>query len=82
MAYVFFILNQYKGNNSRTTDAILTKLDMHQRIKVIYAHLKLHQIPLVDYLVMAPDVTDGITAGRNDGRTETEKTISLRLRRL
>ena len=32
------ILNQYKGNNSCTTDAILTKLHVHQCIMVIYIH--------------------------------------------
>ena len=57
----FLIINQNKGNNSCTTDAILTKFDVHQRIKVIYAHLKFHQIPLVGYLVMAPDVMHGWT---------------------
>ena len=49
--YVDF--NQYKGTNSCTTEAILTKLDMHQRILVICYHIKFHKIPLNGYLVMA-----------------------------
>ena len=66
--------NQYKGNNSCTTDAILTKLDVRQRNMVIYIYIKFHQIPLIGYFVMAPD--------GHDGRTDMEKTISARLRRV
>ena len=41
----FVDLNQCKGNNSCTTDAILPKPDVHQRIMVVYIHIKFHQIP-------------------------------------
>ena len=60
------ILNQCKGNNSCTTDAILTKLKVHQRIVVIYIHIKFHQIPLIGYLVMAPDRHDEWTEGHEE----------------
>ena len=53
------ISDQYKGNNSSTTKAVLTKLDVHQRIIVIYIHIKFHQNPLIGYLVMATDGRDG-----------------------
>ena len=52
------ILSQYRGNNACITDAILTKLNVHQRIEVIYILIKFHQIPLIGYLVMAPDGRD------------------------
>ena len=55
----FVISNQYKGNNSCPTDAILTKLTVHQRIMVIYIHIKFHKIPLIGYLVMAPGGREG-----------------------
>ena len=57
------ILNQYKGNNSCTADAILIKLYVHQRIIVIYIHIKFHQIQSIGYLVMVPDGRDGRTDG-------------------
>ena len=53
------ILGQYKGNNACTTNAILTKLDMHQCIMVIYIHIKFHQIPMIEYLVITLDGCDG-----------------------
>ena len=43
----FVILNKFKGNNSCITNAILTKLDVHQHIKVTYISfmfLKLHSL--------------------------------------
>ena len=40
---------------------ILTKVNVHQRVMVIYIHIKFHQIPLTGYLVMAPDGRDGRT---------------------
>ena len=54
-------LNQYKGNNSCTTDASLIKFDVHQRIMVIYTciHNMFHRIPLTGNLVMATDGYDG-----------------------
>ena len=67
-------LNQFKGYNSRTTKASLTKLDMHHIVLVIYLYYKFHEIPFSGYLGMARD-------GRTVGRTDTDKTISLRLRR-
>ena len=33
---------------------------------VMYAHIKIHQIPLTDYLVMAPDGCDEQTEWQND----------------
>ena len=39
----------------------MTKVDMHQSIMVMYIHIKFHQIPLIGYLVMAPDGCDGRT---------------------
>ena len=59
------ILNQYMGNNSCSTDAILTKLNMHQSIMVICSHNKFHQIPLIGYVVMAPDGRDRQMGGEN-----------------
>ena len=59
------IFKQYKGNILCTADAILTKLDTHQRIKVIYIHIKFRQIPLVSYLVMAADGRDTDGHGEN-----------------
>ena len=69
MAQFLLILNQHKGNNSCNTYAILTKLDVHQRIMEIYIHFKFQQIPLVGYLLMALDGCDR--------QTNMEKTISL-----
>ena len=43
---------------SCTSDAILTNLDMHQNIMVIYFHVKFHHISLIGYLVMAVDGCD------------------------
>ena len=63
------ILNQYKGNNSCTTDAILTKLDLHQCIMVICIHIKFHQIPLTGYLVVAPDRCGRQMDRMTDGQT-------------
>ena len=50
MAQFCFILNQYKGNNSCITEAILTKLDIFQRIMVIYIYIyiyKFNEIPSI-----------------------------------
>ena len=63
------ILNHYKGNNSCTIEAMLTKLDVHQCIMVIYMHIKFHEIQLNGYLVMALDGHDGRTDWRTEGRT-------------
>ena len=60
------IVNQYKGNNSCTSDAFLTKLKVHQRIVVIYIHIKVYQIPLIGYLVMAPDGHDEWAEGHGE----------------
>ena len=59
------ICNHYKGSNSNSTDAILTNLDVHQRIMVIHIciHIKFHQIPFIGYLVMAPGGREGRTDG-------------------
>ena len=57
------ILNQFKGYNSCTTEASLTKLDMHQHVIVIYIYIKFYEILFNSYLVMAKD-------GRKDERTE------------
>ena len=43
------------GFNSCTTEASQTKLDVHQRIIVIYICFKFHEILFSDYLVMAPN---------------------------
>ena len=64
------ILNQYKGNNSCATEAILTKLDVRQRNMVIYIHIMFHEIPVIGYLVMSSDGRDKRTGGRNDGQTD------------
>ena len=51
------------GFNSCTTEASQTKLDVHQRIIVIYICFKFHEILFSDYLVMAPN-----------GQADTQKT--------
>ena len=66
--------NQFKGYNPCTSKANLTKLDVHQRVIVIYIYNKFHEILFSSYLVMAEN-------GRTEGRTDMEKTIYLRLRR-
>ena len=40
---------QTKGNNSSTTDDILTKLYMHNYIMVIYTQYKFHESPSIAY---------------------------------
>ena len=45
-------------------DAILTKLDVHQKIMVIYIYIKFHRIQLIGYLVMALDGPDWRTDGQ------------------
>ena len=52
---IVWILNQFKGYNSRTTEASMTKLDMHLIVIVILIQHKFHEIPFNSYLVMAPD---------------------------
>ena len=53
-----------------TSEASVTKVDVHQRIIVIFIYFKFHEIPSNSHFVIAPD-----------GQTDMYKTISLRLRR-
>ena len=48
----------------------MTKLKVNQHIMVIYIHIKFHQIPLIGYLVMAPDGRDRRMEERTDGHGE------------
>ena len=64
-------MNQFKGYNSGTTKASRTKLDVHHIVIVIHISYKFDEIPFSSYIVMAPD-----------GRTDMDKPISLRLRRV
>ena len=48
-----WILNKFKGYNSWVTKASLAKLDMHQRLIVIYIWFKFHEIQFRGYLVIA-----------------------------
>ena len=52
---ILWILNQIKGYNSCITVASLTKLDMHQRVIMIYIYFIFHEILFTGCLVMAPD---------------------------
>ena len=51
---------------------------MYQRVTMIYIYIKFHEILFDSYLVMAEDERND---GQMEGRTDMEKTISLRLRR-
>ena len=51
----FIDLNKIKGENACRAKASLTKVDVHQRIKVIYIYLECHEILFSGYLDMAPD---------------------------
>ena len=44
---------QFKGYNSWTTNASLTKLHLHQCLVVIYIYLKFHEIRVGGYIVIA-----------------------------
>ena len=52
-----WILNQFKGNKSCITDAILTQLSEHSRIMTIHDCFKFHEIPFTGCLVM-PHLVD------------------------
>ena len=45
--------NQFKGYNSWTTKASLTKLEVHQCLIVIYIYFKFHETRFWGYLVIA-----------------------------
>ena len=47
-----WILNQFKGIKSCTTDAIMIKLNVHFYVKTIHKYFKFHEIPFIGYLVM------------------------------
>ena len=47
-----WILNQFKGNKSCTTDASIIKLNEHCRVVTLQNCWKLHEIPFTGYLVM------------------------------
>ena len=54
---ILWILNQFKGGNSYTTEASLTEVDMHQHLRMTYIcfFLKFHEILFSGYLDMPPD---------------------------
>ena len=60
----FKYFESFQGYTSCTTEAGLTKLDVHQRIIVMHTYFKFHENPFSGYLVMAPDgQMDGLTDG-------------------
>ena len=71
----FIDFNQFKSNNSYIPKVGLTKIHMHHHIRMMRVYFQFHEIPLNDYLVMAPD-------GLTDRWMDMEKPISIHLRQV
>ena len=74
-----FDFKPFKGNNSCTSDASLTKHEVHLCLTVIYIYITIGEVPGNDYLEMAPNGRE--KTNKNKHRKTGEKTDRQKVER-